>query len=73
MDSSTFGLVLGWIIGAVVGLLALYLVIRYAVLHALFEYTKRATLGVSIVSANPVRVVQHDEAEQRPRAEADEQ
>lgn len=57
------GILLVWLMGVAAGLLALYLVIKYAVLHALREHTKTSTTGVSIVSANPLRVIQTEPAE----------
>lgn len=56
MESNTFGLVIGWIIGAAVGLALLYFVIYYSVLNALRAHTVSSTTGVSVVSAVPLQL-----------------
>lgn len=60
--AETTGFIIGAIIGAVIFLGLLYLVIRYAVLHALRDHTLSSTTGVSIVSAVPL-VLKHADAE----------
>ena len=63
MDASTFGLIIGWIIGAAVGLLALYGVIYFAVLNALRAHVVSSDTSVKIVGSVPLRVEQEHDTE----------
>ena len=48
--------VVGWVIGGTVGLVALYFVVRGAILSALREHTMSSTTAVSVTSAVPLRL-----------------
>ncbi|UOE43736.1 hypothetical protein [Agromyces larvae] len=53
-------LILGWIVGLVLGLLALYLVIRLGVLHALRDHDRPRRASLS----------EHHDAVEQPRTKA---
>lgn len=45
-----------WLVGSAIGLAILFVVIRGAVVSGMTEMIKRGTFGVSVISANPLRV-----------------
>ncbi|MGI9823956.1 hypothetical protein [Agromyces sp. Marseille-Q5079] len=64
-----FTVILVYVVGLAIVLTALYFVIRGAVLSALRAHVTSSTTGVSIVSANPLRVVvQGDDSVDAPSA-----
>jgi hypothetical protein len=66
MATWNFLVVLLWIVGGAVILGAQYLVIRYAVLHALRQHTVTSNWGVSVVSSVPLRLAPVAESNPEP-------
>ncbi|MDY0827536.1 hypothetical protein SK224_00180 [Microbacterium sp. BG28] len=56
MTGETILAVTLWALGALVGVTALYLTIRFAVLHALRDHVMSSTTAVSITSSVPLRI-----------------
>ena len=69
MDAATFGLIIGYAIGAGVFLLALYVVIRLAVLHALRDNVVSSVTSVKISASVPLRLAADDSEVDAPGAQ----